>query len=280
MGLKETLVMIHADDAGLSHSQNQATIACLKQGVVNSYSIMVPCPAFEEIAHFALSHPEFDYGIHLTLTCEWHSYKFGPVLPVDQVSSLVNEDGYFYKTRQDVKDNAQPREVYIELKAQIEKALQLGLQPTHLDSHMYSVGVTKALFEVYLQLGREYKLPVLINKSLLQIAGIAIKDIGLGDQFVMEHAHFANFEGFKKNHLSVFYEDVLDTLSPGTHIVLIHPAFDDDEMKDITINHPNFGSAWRQMDYETFMNPEIKQRLKEKKVELITWKEISKRFKS
>ena len=160
--------------------------------------------------------------------------QFGPVLPVNQVSSLVDEDGYFYKTRQDVKDNAQPREVYIELKAQIEKALQLGLQPTHLDSHMYSVGVSKALFEVYLQLGREYKLPVLINKSLLQMAGIAIKDIGLGDQFVMEHAHFANFEAFKKTHLSVFYEDVLDTLSPGTHILLIHPAFDDDEMKDIT----------------------------------------------
>ena len=89
------LLMIHADDAGLSHSENRATIKSLTHGIVNSYSMMVPCPWFYEMAVFAKNNPQYDNGIHLTLTCEWENYKFGPVLPVAEVPSLVNEAGYF-----------------------------------------------------------------------------------------------------------------------------------------------------------------------------------------
>ncbi len=91
------LLIVHADDAGLSHSGNRATIKSLQYGVVNSFSIMVPCPWFHEMAVFARKNPRFDYGIHLTLTCEWEYYRFDPVLPISEVPSLVDENGHFYK---------------------------------------------------------------------------------------------------------------------------------------------------------------------------------------
>ena len=87
-GKNDVLLMVHADDAGLSCSENAATIEALETGIVNSYSIMVPCPWFLDMANFAKHHPQYDCGIHLTLTSEWKQYKFGPVLPYSEVPSF------------------------------------------------------------------------------------------------------------------------------------------------------------------------------------------------
>lgn len=163
---KSKLLIIHADDAGLSHSENRATMQALEKGIVNSYSIMVPCPWFYEMALFAANNPQIDNGIHLTLTCEWQNYKFGPVLPVAEVPSLVDKHGHFFKKREDLRKNASAVDVAKELDAQIEKALRLGVKPTHLDSHMYSVGAHPDFFKVYRSLGKKYNLPVLMSKFL------------------------------------------------------------------------------------------------------------------
>lgn len=159
------LLMIHADDAGLCHSENRATIQALQYGIVNSYSIMVPCPWFYEMANFAKENSQYDNGIHLTLTCEWENYRFGPVLPIDEVPSLVDENGFFHKNRISLFNMAKPEEVEKELRAQVEKALRFGLQPTHIDSHMCSVGVSAQFLEIYINLGKQYNLPVFLNKE-------------------------------------------------------------------------------------------------------------------
>lgn len=268
------LLIIHADDAGLSHSENRATIHALKNGVVNSYSIMVPCPWFYEMANFAKENPHFDNGVHLTLTCEWENYKFGPILPTTEVPSLVDKNGYFHKSRIDFINNAKPEEVKNELRAQIEKALQFGLQPTHLDSHMCSVGVSPEFLNIYKELGKEYNLPVLLNKQFIESISLSKDKYDFENDLLVEMLHIGQFSYFEKNELKKYYESTFDDVVPGLNVILIHPAFNDDEMKGITKNHPNFGSEWRQIDFDFFTSEECKSKLRDSNIQLTTWKEI------
>jgi len=270
------LLIIHADDAGLSHSENRATIKALESGIVNSYSIMVPCPWFHEMAVYARNNPHIDNGIHLTLTCEWENYKFGPVLPVSEVPSLVDENGHFFKKREALKQNASVEHVEKELIAQIEKALKFGLKPTHIDSHMYSVGASPEFFKIYRNLGNKYNLPILVNEQLMHMVGLNPNtNLEEGD-FKIDNAYVAEYSYFEKGKLSEFYSQVLDNLTIGFNIVLIHTALDDDEMKGVTVNHPNFGSEWRQIDFDFFTNEATRSKLKENNIELITWNDINK----
>lgn len=271
---KTKLLIIHADDAGLSHSENIATIQSLENGFVNSYSIMVPCPWFYEMALFAKNNPQFDNGIHLTLTCEWENYKFGPVLPISEVPSLVDQNGHFYKKREELKKNASPDDVRKELQAQIEKGLKFGLKPTHIDSHMYSVGSHPIFFKIYKELGEKFNIPVLINRQLMEMVGLNPETVIEDGDFIIDKTYVGEFGYFKTGKLSDYYESVLQNLSTGLNLILIHPAFDDSEMKGITVNHPNFGSKWRQMDFDFFTSEENRLKLREYNIELITWNDI------
>src|SRR5678816_3599026 len=159
------LLIVHADDLGMAHSVNAATIKAFESGLVTSGSIMVPCPWLSEIAAFARANPQADLGLHLTLTSEWTNFRWGPVTPKDRVSSLLDKDGYFYLTESDAAAHADPKQVEIEILAQIEKARALGIQPTHLDSHMGTLYQNKALFETFLRVARNYKLPVRVAKT-------------------------------------------------------------------------------------------------------------------
>src|ERR1700722_16307725 len=130
------LLIVHADDLGFTHSANAASIEALESGAVNSASIMVPCPWFPEIADYAKSHPQIDFGLHLTLTSERVYYRWGPVASKDKVPSLLDENGYFHHDwSRDTHIN--PKDAELELRAQIERALAMGVRPTHLDSHQY-----------------------------------------------------------------------------------------------------------------------------------------------
>lgn len=268
------LLMVHADDAGLSFSENQATQQALQKGIVNSCSLMVPCPWFYEMAAFAKKNPQYDYGIHLTLTCEWQHYKFGPILPAKEVPSLVDENGFFLRKSAMVGQKADATEVEKELRAQIERAMQFGLQPSHLDSHMYSMGSSTALFSVYRKLGREYNLPVLMNNALLDMVNLDASVLEEND-LLIDKIHMANFTYFEPETLKAFYQNVFDYLIPGVNIILIHPAFDTLEMQGITIDHPHFGSGWRQIDYDCFTTEEARAKIQSKNVQLIDWKEIA-----
>src|SRR6202795_3857436 len=129
------LLVIHADDLGMSHSVNRATFEALEKGWITSASILVPCPWFPEVARWAKQHPNADLGIHLALTSEWTDLRWGPVSGVGSVRSLVDAQGYFPLDTPDVAKNAKMTEVEYELRSQIDRAKNAGIPLTHLDMH-------------------------------------------------------------------------------------------------------------------------------------------------
>src|SRR6185295_6994572 len=159
------LLIVHADDLGMAHTINLASIKGLESGLVSSASIMIPCPWLPEIAAYARSHPDADLGLHLTLTSEWSLYRWGPVLPKDRVASLLDRDGYFYPTETDAAARIDPKEAEAEIRAQIARARALGIEPTHLDSHMGTLYQNQVLFETLFRVARENKLLIMVSKE-------------------------------------------------------------------------------------------------------------------
>src|SRR5438874_6514508 len=159
------LLIVHADDLGMAHSVNMASIKALETGLVSSASIMIPCPWLSEIAAYARSHPEADLGLHLTLTSEWSLYCWGPVLGKERVPSLLDSSGYLYPLENEAAAHMDIKEVEAEIRAQIARARALGIQPTHLDSHMGTLYQSKALFETLLRVARENKLPFRVSQE-------------------------------------------------------------------------------------------------------------------
>jgi chitin disaccharide deacetylase len=271
------LLIIHADDLGVSHSENQASITAFEKGLVNSASVMVPCPWFPEVAAYFQKQPNLDWGIHLTLTSEWKYYKWKPVLPINQVPSLVNEQGFLYDNVADVVKKANPREIEAELTAQVLRAMEFGLYPTHLDSHMGTLFQHPEFFAAYLRVGRKFQLPVFIPQIVFSQAP-QYKSLLTDKDIVVDYLVGAEPKDFKAG-MEQFYTQALKSLSAGVTVLLIHTAYDDAEMQAVTIDHPDWGAAWRQKDFNFFTSAECKKILAEEKIQLITWKQIGQLLK-
>jgi predicted glycoside hydrolase/deacetylase ChbG (UPF0249 family) len=163
----EGRIVLHQDDVGMCHGANIAFGELSNLGSITSGSVMVPCPWFREAAEMAAANKKLDLGVHLTLTAEKEFYRWRPLTSASKSSGLVDDDGYMWRDVSSVRRNASIEAVALELRAQIDFALASGFDVTHLDAHM---GVTLApeFCEIYISLGVEYKLPVLLTKKLSQ----------------------------------------------------------------------------------------------------------------
>ena len=153
------LLIINADDFGMCHSVNEAIFGALKEGVVRSTTLMVPCPWMLQAMHFLADHPEIPFGVHLTVISEWVDYRWGPVTPREKVPSLIDEAGYFYNFEQMPEFLAQVRldQLEMEFRTQIEVVLAAGLKPTHLDWHCLRLGGREDIFDVMLRTGKRIR---------------------------------------------------------------------------------------------------------------------------
>ncbi len=163
-------VIVHVDDAGMSHNSNMGAIKAIEDGVATSLSIMMPCSWVPEYAAYLKAHPQVDAGVHLTLTSEWKNYRWGPVAGKPAVPGLVDADGYLWHNVSDVVAHATADEFETEIRAQIDKALSMGIAPTHLDSHMGTC-FHPAFIERYVKVGIEKKIPILMIGGHMQHIG-------------------------------------------------------------------------------------------------------------
>jgi predicted glycoside hydrolase/deacetylase ChbG (UPF0249 family) len=268
------LLIVHADDLGVAHSVNSASIKALETGLVSSGSIMVPCPWLPEIAAYARAHPDADLGLHLTLTSEWSLYRWGPVLGKERVPSLLDSSGYLYPLEDEAAAHADVKEVEAEIRAQIARARALGIQPTHLDSHMGTLYQSKALFETLLRVARENKLPFRVSQEWFARAPFMPALLG-PDDVVLDRT-ISIERTVAPEDWSAFYTNEIKNLKPGVTDMIVHLAFADEEMKGITVGHPDWGAEWRQRDFTFVTSDAFRKLLKENNVKLITWREVGK----
>jgi predicted glycoside hydrolase/deacetylase ChbG (UPF0249 family) len=272
-GRDAKLLIVHADDVGMSHSVNAATIKALESGSVNSASIMAPCPWFPEIADYARTHPEMDFGLHLTLTSERVYYRWGPVAPRDKVASLADENGYFHHDWT-LATHIEPKEVEQEIRAQIERAYAMGIRPTHLDSHQYRLYQNgKDLFDVLVRVAHEKKLPFFVVRDWFAERPYLESELSPAD-IVIDHTVTID-PSVPAEKWAEFYRTAIKNLQPGVTEFVIHVAFADDEMKAATRERDTWGAAWRQRDFDFFTSAEFAQLLQQEQIRLVTWRELA-----
>jgi hypothetical protein len=273
LGFKATdrLLIVNADDVGMSHAANAATIAGMQKGLISSGTIMVPCPWFEEIASYARQTPTADFGLHLTHTSEWKVYKWGPVASKAEVPGLVTPQGYLWPDIRSVYANATPEQAETEARAQIRKALDAGIDVTHLDSHMGALQYDMRYHQVYRRMAKEFDLPIRMgNQAILAKLGGGHLRAELDADGTVYPDYLIHDQRQQGEPVDTYWRRILSTLEVGVTELYIHPAVAGDEMQHIT-------NSWQERDTEYRLFTEdasVRALLKERGVTVIGWRPL------
>lgn len=291
------VVILHVDDVGMSWDSNQGAIQAMTKGVANSCSIMMPCAWVPGFAHYLKDHPQLDAGLHLTLTSEWKDYRWVPLSGAKAVPGLVDPEGALWASVDSVVKHATPDEVEQEIRAQVERALAMGIRPTHLDSHMGTLFASFPFIQRYMKVGMEYKIPIMfpaghatLIKAQSQLPDMMINAIrGMGKQLwaaglpVLDDLHNTsygwelpagtpatdkNLQAFKTKQ----YIQALDEIRPGLTMVIMHCTDPTLVFKEISAS-----GTTRKGDLLAMLDPALRKAIVEKKIILTTWREVMER---
>lgn len=262
----DRVLIIHCDDAGLSLASNRGAIEALGAGMVTSCSMMMPTPWVPGFAHWLKDHPDTDVGLHLTLTNEWTDYGWVPVAGKPAVPSLVDEEGCLWDGNKLVYEHATPDDVEEEIRAQIDRAMTLGIKVSHLDSHMGTLFYNPALLERFVKVAIEMKLPMLMTGEMpvaekVWNAGLPVIDRVHGDSY-----------DWKTTDKREQYKDAFRKLQPGITEMIVHCTKPDDVIGVITEGRDHLLG-----DYFALIDPEVKKVLDDEKIILTTWRELKER---
>ena len=267
----DKLLIIHADDLGLARSVNKASFEALSKEFVNSASVMMPSPFAEEVAAYYLEHPQIDLGLHLTFTAEWTDYKWPGVAPANKIETLLDDEGFLHQKKVTVIKEGINAEIKTELQAQIEYARALGISPTHMDSHEGTLFFDPAFFRTYIEVGHQNQIPVFVPKLL---APHFDEHFPLPPQVVLVDQMFMALKGTELDAMESYYAEVLSSIKPGLNQLLVHLAFDEEEMKAITKDREAYGTKWRAKDYQVVSSRKFQDLLKQNEIKLIQWRDI------
>jgi predicted glycoside hydrolase/deacetylase ChbG (UPF0249 family) len=220
-GPDDKLLIVNCDDLGLTRSANVAVYESLRHGAATSASLMVPCPWARDAA---AQYRGEDVGVHLTLNSEWDTYRWGAIT---LSPSLLDGDGGFPRTVEDLWDHADLDEVRRECRAQIERAIMWGFDISHLDSHLHCLQLRPDFFDVYLELAVDFKLPLRLGDGAVErLAGFPFRRLAAEEGVVFPDVHVECPVGARRR-----IERALFELEPGVTEVHLHPGGDSDELR-------------------------------------------------
>ena len=275
LGYKPTdkLLIIHADDLGLCESVNSATFESFQNESISSASVMMTTKEINEVVSFLDNNKNYDMGIHLTVTSEWKYHKWGGVLNKNEISSILNSKNNLYWNKRKFTKNGKLDEIRKELQAQIDLATTMGIKPSHIDSHEGALFFDPDIFKLYLQIAEENDLLAFVP---IQASVHFDKNFEKPKHVIIIDQFHMLPEGTDIDEIKDYYFDVVENLKPGLSQIIIHLGKDEKELREITIDHPNFDYRWRQKDYEIFNSLEFKNHLEKNNIKLISWKDLNK----
>lgn len=264
------LLIVNGDDLGLCHAANAGTFEALESGIMTSASLMVPCPwAYDACARWR-EQPDLDIGVHLTVNCDWERYRWGPVLGADRCPSLVDENGFFYRTEDELYARANVDEIRAEAEAQIQRALDWGPDPTHLDGHRLPFYAHPPHLAVYVDLARRYRLPLRLPPRHVyeEQGGAALYDsLPLDGLLTIDDLRYIHLENPPALRNQLF--ETLRTLQPGITELCLHAAAPTPEAEAIMSDAPARAEALRLM-----LDQDIRQEIERQGIVLIGWRAL------
>ncbi len=291
------VVILHVDDVGMSYDSNEGAINAIVNGTATSCSVMMPCPWVPAFAHYMKVHPGIDAGLHLTLTSEWKDYRWGPLAGKSAVPGLVDAEGDLWPSVEEVVKHATADEVYTEIKAQLDRARTMGFEPTHLDSHMGTLFAFPEFTQVYVKLGIENHIPVmmpaghdmLIQKEMhfsdgavtqIRMVGKTLWNAGLPvlDDLYNDTYNWSVPDSLKHDDKKLQqwrtakYIAALKELKPGVTMMIMHCTATSE-----IFNHISDSGPLRRGDMLVMMDPVFKKALMDQNIILTTWRELMER---
>lgn len=278
------VLLLHCDDAGMCEEANIAVQSYVLKGDMLSAAVMMPCPYAEEMVEWAIKHPTADIGVHLTHTSEWKNYRWSTISDPAKVPGLIDPEGKMWHEVPDVVKHASPKEVETEIHAQIDKMIQLGLRPSHIDTHMGTLYASPEFAKVFFETAVKYNIPAnaidLSDKDVAdyyRAAGYPINDEMIKYLEAYPLPKLDNFtsapDGKSYENKRENFIQLVQSLKPGLTEIIFHASIETENLKSIT-------GSWQQRVWEAqlFSDPAVKQFFKENDIEITTWTEIMKRF--
>lgn len=283
------VAMFHSDDLGMHVDGNNGTIHAVENGVVTSASTMMPCGWVTHWADWLEKNPDFDNGLHLTLTAEWKYFRWGPVSGVSQVPGLGDPNGYLWHRVDQVASNATPAEVEQEIRAQIAKARKMDIPITHMDTHMGTLYATPEFLDAYCRVGIEEQIPVMImGGHMTELIELNKNDRNYGQRMAMARKFAKKVWDGGLPVLDDLYTDITSTRDleekkelvktllkrqkPGITMYIVHCTLPSETFKNVSNSGPN-----RHSDTLAMSDPEIRKVVEDEGIILTTWKEMKER---
>jgi len=276
--MSNTRVLIHADDVGMCHGANTAFHELSAAGFLDGGSAMVPCPWFGEIADMAAGNSELDFGIHLTLTSEMNHYRWRPLTSPSSAAGLVDHNGFLWPTVAELRQHCAPEAAEEEMRAQVDRALESGIDVTHADAHMFAAA-SPEFCDAYLGIAKDYRIPVMLAESFdsqtmpVHLTGAdegpyremltRARDVGLP---VFDQVIETDWES-RDDHWETC-QHLFERVGGLTYMAL-HPT----KPGDIEVIDPGTAKT-RIGEYEMLSDPEFEGWLDLQELERVTWRQL------
>ena len=256
----EIRLIVRGDDMGMTYGSLEAFEQGFNHGVLTVGAMQVPAPWFEAAATLCKKNPGWCVGVHLALIGEWQGYRWRPVLPWSDVSSLVDENGFFYRYPEELfAQKPDIDEIDAEFRAQIELALKYGVDVQYLDTHYMGYASYPGLEEVFKQLSSDYDLPISSMMGEKRVPGIYAAPTGEKTERITRQ---------------------LSELTPGLWLWVNHIGIDSPEQNALFHTHPDHiftgggVGKHRAAELAALTSIEVKSMIMIKNIKLVTYKEL------